>query len=195
MLRWLAVSTRKRPGQCHSLRPGLACLSDCRWIARHHFVDDQAVGADALGCCRGVFRHRLSECLDSAREVTHQATDTAAAEHQQYHRRYDHPVHWAEATHFDISHCLKRNGRPARASRPSRYACRRAASAFAARSMLNCRKAGLCPMNNPSLIKALTKPAAVNALLLIGRIVAQSGRLALMNWAGTGKIRFGWVNT
>ena len=49
-------------------------------------------------------------------------------------------------------------------------------------------------MNSPSLIKALTKSAAVKALLLIGRMVEHSGRFGLMNAAGTGKIRFGWIS-
>src|SRR5271170_4387920 len=67
-----------------------------------------------------------------------------------------------------------------------------AASASSASWFTTWKNLGVCPTNSPSAVNDAMVATAPPNLSLLGRITAQSGKFALMNSHGTGKIRLGW---
>src|SRR6478672_10787537 len=66
-----------------------------------------------------------------------------------------------------------------------------AASAAAASSLRNEKKAGDCPMNSPIAVRNFSAPVAA-PVVFVGRITEHAGKLVLIKGQGSGMIRFVW---
>src|SRR5439155_22591844 len=71
---------------------------------------------------------------------------------------------------------------------PPAYLPPLALSASSARSCMNAKKAGDCPMKSPMSVKNLRAPMAT-PLVSVGRMTEQGGSLRLRNGQGSGMIR------
>src|SRR5580704_11846136 len=69
-----------------------------------------------------------------------------------------------------------------------------AASASSASWFTTWKNRGVCPTNSPSAVNDAMVATAPPNWSLLGRITAQSGKFALMNSHGTGKMRLGWTS-